>query len=141
MILSYMASSCFNMSPYEPISDPVEQYGISNMYPFHTKFHGFCKLKRSQTNYLVFKLLDNGSLILAGIWPVGHACAVPARHSGGASAHCRKGMTNWPNTIQCLGSDDIMSFGIKSSATEGVGSKKWFQGFGFRFLTCFPLLR
>ena len=25
-------------------------------------------------------------------------------------------MTNWPNTIQCLGSDDIMSLGIKSSA-------------------------
>ena len=25
-------------------------------------------------------------------------------------------MTNWPNTIQCLGSNDIMSLGIKSSA-------------------------
>ena len=25
-------------------------------------------------------------------------------------------MTNWPNTIQRLGSDDIMSLGIKSSA-------------------------
>ena len=24
-------------------------------------------------------------------------------------------MTNWPNTIQCLGSDDIMPLGIKSS--------------------------
>ena len=25
-------------------------------------------------------------------------------------------MANWPNTIQCLGSDDLMSLGIKSSA-------------------------
>ena len=25
-------------------------------------------------------------------------------------------MTNWPNSIQCLGLDDIMSLGIKSSA-------------------------
>ena len=25
-------------------------------------------------------------------------------------------MSNWPNTIQCLGSDDIVSLGIKSSA-------------------------
>ena len=34
-------------------------------------------------------------------------------------------MTNWPNAIQCLGSDDIMSLGIKSSATEGVGSENF----------------
>ena len=26
------------------------------------------------------------------------------------------GMANWPNTIQRLGSDDLMSLGIKSSA-------------------------
>ena len=34
-------------------------------------------------------------------------------------------MTNWPNTIQCLGSDDIMSLqvGIKSSATESIHDK------------------
>ena len=32
-------------------------------------------------------------------------------------------MTNWPNTIQCLGSGDIMSLGIKSFATEGVHDK------------------
>ena len=32
-----------------------------------------------------------------------------------AAQHCT-GMTNWPNTIQCLGSDDIMSLGIKYSA-------------------------
>ena len=32
-------------------------------------------------------------------------------------------MTNWPNTNQCLGSDDIMSLGIKSFTTEGVGTK------------------
>ena len=37
-------------------------------------------------------------------------------NSGGASAqHCTS-MTNCPNTIQCLGSDDIMSLGIKFSA-------------------------
>ena len=39
--------------------------------------------------------------------------------------HCTA-MTNWPNTIQCLGSDDIMSLGIKSFATEGVGTKNLF---------------
>ena len=33
-----------------------------------------------------------------------------------ASAQHSTGMANWPNTIQCLGSDDIMSLGIKSSA-------------------------
>ena len=32
------------------------------------------------------------------------------------------GVMHWPNTIQCLGSDDIMSLGIKSSATEVLGS-------------------
>ena len=36
-----------------------------------------------------------------------------------SAQHCT-GMTNWPNTIQCLGSDDIMSLGIKSFATEGI---------------------
>ena len=29
-------------------------------------------------------------------------------------------MTNWPNTIQWLGYDDIMSLGIRSSAFLGV---------------------
>ena len=48
---------------------------------------------------------------LDGIWP---AAAV-----GASAQHCT-GMTNWPNTIQCLGSDDIMSLGIKSFATEGI---------------------
>ncbi len=57
-------------------------------------------------------------------------------------------MTNWPNTIQCLGSDDIMSLGIKSSAflrvehpfarkfdmssTSGYMGAKYFQEFGPR---------
>ena len=34
---------------------------------------------------------------------------------GASVQHCT-GMTKWPNTIQCLGSDDIMSLGIKSAA-------------------------
>ena len=34
-----------------------------------------------------------------------------------------RGVTNWPKTIQRLGSDDIASLGIKSFATEGVGTK------------------
>ena len=38
---------------------------------------------------------------------------------GASAQHCT-GMTNWPNTIQCLGSDDIMSLGIKSFATDSV---------------------
>ena len=58
-------------------------------------------------------------------------------------------MTNWPNTIQCLGSDDIMSLGIKSSAflrvehpfarkfdmssTSGYMGAKYVQEFGPRF--------
>ena len=32
-------------------------------------------------------------------------------------------MTNWPNTIQCFVSDDIMSLGIKSFATESGHDK------------------
>ena len=59
-------------------------------------------------------------------------------------------MTNWPNTVQCLGSDDIMSLGIKSSAflrvehpfsrkfdmssTSGYVEKKLFLEFGPRIL-------
>ena len=47
-------------------------------------------------------------------------CTAVPRQRHASSQHCT-GMTNWPNTIQCLGSDDIMSLGIKSSATEGFG--------------------
>ena len=69
-------------------------------------------------------------------------------------------MTNWPKTIQCLGKDDIMSLGIRSSTFLKVehpfaqkfevhifltclqlvyiGANK-FQEVGPRFLTC-PLL-
>ena len=68
MILSHMASSCFDMSPYR------------------------------------------------SIW----------------AQHCT-GTTNWPNTIQCLGPEDMMSLGIKSFATEGVGTSI-FQEFGRSFL-------
>ena len=43
---------------------------------------------------------------LDGIWPVGHACAVlcwgRAAAAGAPAQHCTA-MTNWPNTIQCLG--------------------------------------
>ena len=32
-------------------------------------------------------------------------------------------MTNWPNTIQCLGSDQVISvLGVESSATRMLGS-------------------
>ena len=65
------------------------------------------------------------AMALDGIWPVGHCCAVLCSDTAAAGAseqHCT-GMTNWPNTIQCLGSDDIMSLGIKSFATQGVGTK------------------
>ena len=40
--------------------------------------------------------------------------------AGAPAQHCTA-MTNWPNTIQCLGSDDIMSLDIKSSAFLRVG--------------------
>ena len=36
-------------------------------------------------------------------------------------------MTNWPNTIQYLDSDDIISLGIKCAATVGDGTKKLFR--------------
>ena len=36
--------------------------------------------------------------------------------------HCTA-MNSWPNTIQCFGSDDMMSPGIKSFAAEGVHDK------------------
>ena len=58
-------------------------------------------------------------------------CCAEARQS---AQHCTA-MINWPNTIQCIGSDDIMSLGIKSFATEGVGTKacsgnsQWVSGF------------
>ena len=35
-------------------------------------------------------------------------------------------MTIWSNTIQCFALDDIMSLGIKSSATDDVGPKNAF---------------
>ena len=49
-------------------------------------------------------------------------CCAEARRRRASAQHCT-GMTNWPNTIQCLGSDDIMSLGIKSFATESVHDK------------------
>ena len=54
---------------------------------------------------------------LDDIWPVGMPvqCCAEARRRRASAQHCT-GMTNWPNTIQCHGSDDIMSLGIKSSA-------------------------
>ena len=47
---------------------------------------------------------------------------------------CAGAMANWPNTIQCLGSDDIMSLGIKSSAFLRVLVLKTVQEFGPSFL-------
>ena len=59
-------------------------------------------------------------------------CSAVLRHGGGggASAQHSTALHNWPNAIQCLGSDDIMSLGIKSFATEGVGTKKPLQRVG-----------
>ena len=64
---------------------------------------------------------------LDGIWPVGDASAVLCcgKAAAGASAQHCTGMTNWPNTIHCLGQDDIMSLGIQSSASMlHVAAKK-----------------
>ena len=49
--------------------------------------------------------------------------------AGAPAQHCT-GMANWPNTIQCLGSDDIMSLDIESSAFLRVLALKTFQEFG-----------
>ena len=46
-------------------------------------------------------------------------CCAGAAVAGAPAQHCT-GMTNWPNTIQCLGEDDLMSLGIKSFATKGI---------------------
>ena len=48
--------------------------------------------------------------------------ATAAAAACASAQHCT-GMTSWPNTIHCPAYDDIMSFGIKSFATEGVGTK------------------
>ena len=49
--------------------------------------------------------------------------AVLRHHRCRASAQRCTAMTNWPNTIQCLGSDNIMPLGIKSPAAEAVVPK------------------
>ena len=49
-------------------------------------------------------------------WMVFGQLAMPVQCCAEArwrALHCT-GMTNWPNTIQCLGSDDIMSLDTKS---------------------------
>ena len=56
-----------------------------------------------------------------------------AAAAGAPAQHCTA-MTNWPNTIQCLGSDDIMSLGIKSSAFLRVLVLKTVQELGPSFL-------
>ena len=45
------------------------------------------------------------------------------RHGGGGASakHCT-GMSNLPSTIQYLGTDGIMSLGVKSFAAKGVGT-------------------
>ena len=54
--------------------------------------------------------------------------------AGVSAQHCT-GTTNLPNTIQCLGSDDIMPLGINSFAAGGAGTKnfsgnsRWDPGF------------
>ena len=49
-------------------------------------------------------------------------CCAEAGGSGGASAQHCIGMANWQNT-----SEDIMSFCIKFSASEGVGAEALFR--------------
>ena len=41
--------------------------------------------------------------------------------------------------VQCLGSDDIMSLGIESFATEGVGTTDFFRILVSAFSTCAEL--
>ena len=64
-------------------------------------------------------------------------CAGARRRAAGAPAQHCTGMANWSNTIQCLGSDDIMSLGIKSSAFLRVLVLKTVQEFGLSFLDIF----
>ena len=74
--------------------------------------------------------------------------------AGASALHCT-GMTNWPKTIQRLGSDDITSLGVKSAAflrVEHPFSRKldmsstcgyvgeFFWNVVSFFLTCPPLV-
>ena len=69
---------------------------LDSRWVLHTQESGRLDAKR---HYVILaKALD-------GIWPVGHACAVLCwgmAAVGAPAQHCT-GMTNWPNTIQCLG--------------------------------------
>ena len=67
-------------------------------------------------------------------------CAGARRRAAGAPAQRCTGMTNCPNTIQCLGKDDLMSLGIMSSAflrvftmgswiPDGFLDSRWVLGF------------
>ena len=64
------------------------------------------------------------------VMPV-QCCAGARRRAAGAPAQHCKGMTNWPNTIQCLDSDDLMSLGIKSSAFLKVFTMGSWIHYGF----------
>ena len=39
----------------------------------------------------------------------GIGCSAVLRHPGASAQHCT-GMTNWPNTIQCFGWDQVFGF-------------------------------
>ena len=60
-----------------------------------------------------------------GIWPVGHVSAVLCWGTADAvpqHSTAQPWMTSWPNSMQCLGSDDIMCIGIKYFTTKNQGS-------------------
>ena len=98
-----MASSCLN---------------VSHMDPFQIKFDDFHKLHKknnySGTVYLDFTFRENGSSTLRKAEDL---TPRDIAGGGGASAQHCTGMTNWLNTIHCLGADDIMSLGINYFAT------------------------
>ena len=57
-------------------------------------------------------------------------CYAVLRLGGGSgTAQHSTATTNCRITIQCLGSGDLMSLGIKSSATEGIATKHLFKDF------------
>ena len=102
------------------------------LYPYTYNIQNVIKKLRrrvSSSSLLVLIISNPNNVWLARClnWLVNVLVRMTHPDSCRSAQHCT-GMANWPNTIQCLGSDDIMSLGIKSSAflrVEEIGAQKF----------------
>ena len=153
MIVSHRAPSSLNMTPYRAIwihfrpssmifinLNTLQMAGIWDRFTTDSRqVHDRCTIIRFAigSRQVHDRFTTDSELQIAGIMDaqtsgrqkttLGHLSTRRRR------AHCT-GMANWPNTIQCLGSDDIMSLGIMSSAFLRVLVLKTFQEFDPSFL-------